>query len=81
MRNKLVVLFLLGSLAGSTPASASAQISTTGPAGLLREMPRIYGPHMANKSRIANQQKKKQRRTTKSKTRRPRKQSKATSQN
>jgi hypothetical protein len=72
MRKKLVVLFLLGSLSGFAPSSASAQISTTGPAGLLREMPRIYGPHMANKSRIANQRKKKQRRSQQAKTRRPR---------
>lgn len=71
MRKRLVVLFLLGSLAGFSSASASAQISTTGPAGLLREMPRIYGPHMANKSRIANQKKNKQRRAKQNKTRRP----------
>jgi hypothetical protein len=72
MRKRLVVLLLLGSLAGFAPSSSNAQISTTGPAGLLREMPRIYGPHMANKSRIANQKKSKPRRAKQSKTRRPR---------
>ena len=71
MRKRLVVLFLLGSLAAFAPSSAGAQISTTGPAGLLREMPRIYGPHMANKSRIANQRKNKQTRSKQKKTRRP----------
>jgi hypothetical protein len=72
MRKRLVVLVLLGSLAAFAPSSASAQISTTGPAGLAREMPRIYGPHMANRSRILNKRKNKHRRALHNKHRRPR---------
>ena len=75
MRNRLVVLFLLSSLACFAPSSASAQIFDTGPAGLTRQMPRIYGPHMANRSRLINQRKKKNKRHVQ-KTRRVRRQSK-----
>lgn len=62
MRKQLLVFFLLGSLLALSPAPAAAQISTTGPAGLARQMPRIYGPYMANRSRIKFQQKHKHRR-------------------
>jgi hypothetical protein len=62
MRKPLLVFFLFGSLLVFLPTSASAQISTTGPAGLARQMPRIYGPYMANRARIKFQQKHKHRR-------------------
>ena len=70
MRKRLVVLFLLGSFAGFASSSAGAQIFETGPAGLSRQMPRIYGPHMANRSRLINQRKMKQRSTQHNKARR-----------
>ncbi len=62
MRKRLFAFFLLGALVSLAPPSVSAQISNTGPAGLARQMPRIYGPYMANSSRIKNQQKHKHRR-------------------
>lgn len=62
MRKQLLTFFLFGALFGFVPPSAEAQISTTGPAGLARQMPRIYGPYMANRSRIKNKQKAKHRR-------------------
>jgi len=61
MRKRLLAFLLIGAFVGFSP-SASAQISNTGPAGLARQMPRIYGPYMANSSRIKNQKKHKHRR-------------------
>lgn len=41
------------SAASTPPASfVNAQISNTGPAGLARQMPGIYGPYLANISRV-----------------------------
>ena len=62
MRKPLLVIFLFGVVFYFLPAPAAAQISTTGPAGLARQMPRIYGPYMANRARIKYKQKHKQRR-------------------
>jgi hypothetical protein len=62
MRKSLLVFFLLGVLLYFVPAPAAAQVSTTGPAGLARQMPRIYSPYMANRARIKYKQKHKQRR-------------------
>lgn len=59
MKKQLQVLVLLVALLGVGPVPSSAQISTTGPAGLSRQMPRIYGPHMANRARIKYQQRQK----------------------
>jgi hypothetical protein len=54
----MFAFFLMAALAGAAQV-CEAQIATTGPGGLAREMPRIYGPYMANSSRIKNQQKQK----------------------
>jgi len=62
MRKRLLVFVLLGALLSFAPSLANAQISTTGPAGLARQMPQIYGPYMANRSRILYHQKHKHRR-------------------
>jgi hypothetical protein len=62
MRKRLLVFSLLVGLLSFTPSSAKAQISTTGPAGLARQMPQVYGPYMANRSRIKYHQKQKHRR-------------------
>jgi hypothetical protein len=61
MRKRLLVFVLLGALVSFGPSLANAQISTTGPAGLARQMPQIYGPYMANRSRILYHQKHKHR--------------------
>jgi hypothetical protein len=60
MRKQFLVFVLLGALLTFAPSSANAQISNTGPAGLARQMPRIYGPYMANRSRIKYHKKHKQ---------------------
>jgi hypothetical protein len=56
MKKQLQVVVLLAALLGLGSVPSSAQISTTGPAGLARQMPRIYGPHMANRARIKYRQ-------------------------
>jgi hypothetical protein len=60
MRKRLLVFFLLCALISICPPPANSQIANTGPAGLARQMPRIYGPYMANRSRIKYKQKQKQ---------------------
>jgi len=57
MKRQLLAAVLLIAFVGFATAPVRAQISTTGPAGLARQMPRIYSPYMANRSRIKNQQK------------------------
>jgi hypothetical protein len=57
MKKQLRVVTLVFAFLGIATVPLSAQVATTGPAGLARQMPRIYGPHMANVSRIKNQQK------------------------
>ena len=52
MRKQLFVLFILGALTGVGPLAANAQIYNTGPAGLARQMPTVYGPYLANISRV-----------------------------
>jgi hypothetical protein len=36
----------------ASPSSANGQTSSTGPAGLAQQMPNIYGPYLANISRV-----------------------------
>jgi hypothetical protein len=57
MKKQFRVVILVLACLGIAAVPLSAQVSTTGPAGLARQMPRIYGPHMANVSRVRNQQK------------------------
>ena len=57
MRKRLSILALLGALVCLAPSSATAQIYNTGPAGLARQMPTIYGPYLANISRVRITQK------------------------
>ena len=52
MIRRLFIFFLLGLLASLAPSSANAQVYSTGPAGLARQMPTIYGPYLANISRV-----------------------------
>jgi len=52
MARQLVVAVLLGGLVGFVPLTASAQIARTGPAALAQRMPTIYGPYLANMSRV-----------------------------
>jgi hypothetical protein len=59
MKKRLSVVVLLVAGVALSAVPLRAQIATTGPAGLARQMPRIYAPHMANVSRVRNQQKKK----------------------
>lgn len=54
---KVRIIVLACALLGLTSIPLSAQVSNTGPAGLARQMPRIYGPYMANRARIKYQQK------------------------
>ena len=49
-----VVLFCAFVISASL--DTRAQVSTTGPAGLARQMPQVYSPYMANRSRIKYQQ-------------------------
>jgi hypothetical protein len=49
---KLYSVVLLCAFAGLASFNTAAQIATSGPAALTRQMPRIYAPHMANQSRI-----------------------------
>ncbi len=51
MRKPLLVLSLLSAIVTSVP-SAHGQVFSTGPAGLARQMPTIYGPYLANISRV-----------------------------
>jgi hypothetical protein len=52
MAQQLAVAVLLGGLVSVVPLTASAQVSGTGPAALAQQMPTIYGPYLANISRV-----------------------------
>jgi len=52
MSKQLFIAVLLGPLVSSVSLTASAQISSTGPAALAQRMPTIYAPYLANISRI-----------------------------
>ena len=52
MKKHFFVIVLSIALTAFGSLSANAQVSNTGPAGLARQMPRIYGPYMANRARI-----------------------------
>ena len=56
MRKQFLSLALIGAILFLIPLYSRAQVATTGPAGLARQMPSIYGPYMANRSRLKNQQ-------------------------
>jgi hypothetical protein len=52
MRKPLRVLVLVNALLALAVFSLTAQVYQTGPAGLAQQMPRVYGPYMANISRV-----------------------------
>ena len=72
MKKQLGILVLLVVFASLGMQSSNAQVATTGPAGLARQMPRIYGPYMANRARIKYAQKHKKMSHKKSNKPRPR---------
>ena len=59
MKKQLSILLLVAMLVPAGPLPMAAQVFNTGPAGLARQMPRIYGPHMANSARLKYLQKRK----------------------
>jgi uncharacterized protein DUF6683 len=52
MSKQLFTAVLFGTLAGFVPLTVSAQIARTGPAALAQRMPTVYGPYLANISRV-----------------------------
>jgi hypothetical protein len=52
MSKQLLTAVLFGALVGFVPLTVSAQIARTGPAALAQRMPTVYGPYLANISRV-----------------------------
>ena len=52
MRQSRDVVVLLSLLVSLAARPVTAQIATTGPAALARQMPTVYGPYLANISRV-----------------------------
>lgn len=59
MTKQLLTILLAAPMVLAAPLPAAAQVFNTGPAGLARQMPRIYGPHMANRARLKYLEKRK----------------------
>ena len=64
---KFCTVVLVCAFASFASLETRAQISTTGPAGLARQMPQVYSPYMANRTRIKYQQRHKKKVTSKQK--------------
>jgi hypothetical protein len=56
MKRLFYAAILCGVLGAVGTPISKAQISSTGPAGLTRQMPRIYGPYMAASARTRYRQ-------------------------
>src|SRR5262245_61708938 len=52
MSKQILLAVLLGALVGLAPLPVSGQIPRPGPAALAQRMPTIYGPYLANISRM-----------------------------
>src|SRR5262245_1813040 len=52
MSKRVFTALLFGALLGFVPLTVSAQIARTGPAALAQRMPTVYGPYLANISRV-----------------------------